>query len=241
MGDGVFVSYLRVSTKEQGRSGLGLEAQRAAVAAYLNGGCWRLVAEYVEIESGRKADRPQLAAALAHCRATGARLVVAKIDRLARNVHFLSGLMESGADFVAADMPSINRLTAHIYAAVAEDEARRISERTRDALAAAKARGTKLGGTRRRKTTTPAGAAGEIVMALNDEARARAVTARRIKAASRLEDLRPIVETVRAAIGPDASLRQIAAELTARSIKTPSGNDNWQAVQVRRILSAQVG
>lgn len=238
MAEGVFVSYLRVSTKEQGRSGLGLEAQRAAVAAYLNGGCWKLVAEYVEIESGRKADRPQLAAALAHCRATGARLVVAKIDRLARNVHFLSGLMESGADFVAADMPSINRLTAHIYAAVAEDEARRISERTRDALAAAKARGTKLGGTRRRKTTTEAGQAGEVVMALTDDVRAAAVCARRDKAALRLADLRPIVEKVRADLGPGASLRQLAAELTARSVKTPAGKDGWQAVQVGRILSS---
>ncbi len=140
------VAYLRVSTDKQGRSGLGLEAQRAAVvrhAAASAGGS--IIGEHVEVESGRKKDRPQLAAALADCRARRAVLVIAKLDRLARNVHFVAGLMESGVEFVASDMPTVNRLTVHILAVVAEEEARMISARTKAALDAAKARGVKLG------------------------------------------------------------------------------------------------
>src|SRR5215472_3856743 len=131
MATGKFVSYLRVSTERQGRSGLGLEAQRKAVEDYLNGGAWHLLHEYVEIESGRRNDRPQLAAALALAKATGATVVIAKLDRLARNVAFISNLMESGVEFVAADMPMANRLTVHVLAAVAGRRAR-----ARDDLAA---------------------------------------------------------------------------------------------------------
>ncbi len=145
MAAGKFISYLRVSTDKQGRSGLGLEAQREAVSSWLNGGCWQLLQEFIEIESGKKNDRPQLREALAGCKATGATLVVAKLDRLARNVAFVSALMESGVDFLAVDFPTANRLTIHILAAVAEHEAQAISDRTRAALARAKARGTKLG------------------------------------------------------------------------------------------------
>jgi DNA invertase Pin-like site-specific DNA recombinase len=140
-----FVAYYRVSTDKQGRSGLGLEAQRAAVEAHVVDARGRVAAEFIEVESGRKRDRPQLAAALAAARAHRAILVIAKLDRLARNVHFVSGLMESGVEFVAADMPTVNRLTVHILAAVAEEEARMISARTKAALAAAKARGVPLG------------------------------------------------------------------------------------------------
>jgi Resolvase, N terminal domain len=120
MAEGKFVSYLRVSTDKQGRSGLGLEAQRDAVSRYLNGGRWKLVAEYVEVESGKRNSRPQLQAAISHAKATGAKLVIARLDRLARNLHFVSSLQERGVDFVAADMPDANRLTIHIIAAVAE-------------------------------------------------------------------------------------------------------------------------
>jgi len=134
-----FVAYYRVSTDKQGRSGLGLEAQRAAVAVHIAGALGAVAAEFVEVESGRRRDRPQLAAALAAARAHRAILVIAKLDRLARNVHFVSGLMESGVEFVAADLPTVNRLTVHILAAVAEEEARMISARTKAALAAAKA------------------------------------------------------------------------------------------------------
>jgi len=142
------VAYYRVSTPKQGRSGLGLEAQRHAVEGYLNGGDWQIVGEFTEIETGKRADRPALAKALAMCRLHGARLVIAKLDRLSRNAHFLLGLKESGVDFVAADMPNANRLTVGIMAMVAEDEAQRISQRTKAALAAAKRRGVKLGGDR---------------------------------------------------------------------------------------------
>lgn len=146
---GRFVAYYRVSTDEQGRSGLGLEAQRRAVRAYLDGGQSDLLAEFTEVETGKGrnalATRPQLAAALALCRKRKATLVIAKLDRLARNVAFVSGLMESRVPFVAADLPSADRFMLHVYAAVAEEEARTIGERTKAALAAAKARGVRLG------------------------------------------------------------------------------------------------
>src|SRR3954451_12613838 len=178
MADGRFVAYYRVSTDRQGRSGLGLDAQRAAVADYLNGGNWQLVAEFTEVESGRKNDRPELAKALTACRRIGAPLVIAKLDRLARNVAFVSNLMESGVEFTAVDFPTANRLTIHILAAVAEHEREMISARTKAALAAAKARGTKLG--------TPN---------LTDDARAKGrEVARKVlegRAAARAADLAP--------------------------------------------------
>lgn len=147
MAIGKFVTYYRVSTQRQGQSGLGLDAQRESVRQYLNGGSWDVVEEFVEVESGRKTDdqRPQLAAALAACKKQGAVLLVAKLDRLARNVYFVSGLMQAGVKFVAVDLPEANDLTIHLMAAFAEHEAKRTSERTRDALAAAKARGVVLG------------------------------------------------------------------------------------------------
>src|SRR5579862_1273650 len=148
MANGKFISYLRVSTAQQGASGLGLEAQRAAVLSYLNGGKWSLVQEVVEVESGKRADRPALATALRLCKKHRATLVIAKLDRLARNVAFIANLVESGVEFVAVDMSQANKFTVHIMAAVAEQEAEAISKRTRAALAAAKARGTQLGGRR---------------------------------------------------------------------------------------------
>src|SRR5262249_23163600 len=120
MARGKFIGYLRVSTEKQGQSGLGLEAQRKAIEDYLNGGRWELIAEYVAIESGKRSDRPELAAVLVHSKATGAILVIAKLDRLSRNVAFISNRMESGVEFVAADMPMANRLPVHVLAAVAE-------------------------------------------------------------------------------------------------------------------------
>src|ERR1700733_3303859 len=118
---GKFVSYLRVSTKRQGESGLGLEAQREAVTTYLNGGRWRLVEEFVEVESGRRDDnRPELEKAFAACRAFNAKLVIAKLDRLSRDAHFLLGLDKAGVEFIAVDMPHANRLTVGIMALVAE-------------------------------------------------------------------------------------------------------------------------
>src|SRR5215210_250041 len=149
MTEGRFVSYLRVSTDRQGRSGLGLEAQRKAVEDFLNGGCWDLIAEFVEVESGKRDDRPKLAEALALCRLHKATLVIAKLDRLSRDAHFLLGLQkelqQAGLRFVAADMPEANELTVGIMAVVAQAERKMISARTKAALAAAKARGVRLG------------------------------------------------------------------------------------------------
>ena len=157
MAEGKFVSYLRVSTARQGRSGLGLEAQRQAVEDFLNGGNWQLVKEFVEVESGKKADRPQLAKAFQLCRLIGAKLVIAKLDRLSRDAHFLLGLEKAGVDFVAADMPQANRLTIGIMAVMAQHEREMISERTKAALAAAKRRGVKLGGDRGARFTAKHG------------------------------------------------------------------------------------
>jgi DNA invertase Pin-like site-specific DNA recombinase len=140
-----FVSYYRVSTAQQGASGLGLEAQREAVSRHVAGAQGVIVAEFQEVESGKKNDRPQIAAALAACRLRHATLIIAKLDRLARTVHFISSLMESGVDFVACDNPHATHLTIHILAAVAEHEREMISARTIAALAAAKARGVRLG------------------------------------------------------------------------------------------------
>jgi DNA invertase Pin-like site-specific DNA recombinase len=131
---GRYVAYYRVSTARQGRSGLGLEAQRQAVGEHLNGGNWKLVGEYTEVESGKRSDRPKLAEALKACRLQGAKLIIAKLDRLACNVAFISNLMESKVEFEAVDFPQANRLTIHIMAAIAEHEAKMISDRTRAAL-----------------------------------------------------------------------------------------------------------
>jgi DNA invertase Pin-like site-specific DNA recombinase len=142
------VAYYRVSTKKQGASGLGLEAQQAAVQAYAKQCGGTIAAEFVEVESGKRADRPKLAEAISRARGLRGVLVVAKLDRLARSVAFTSALMDSGVEFVACDNPHANRLTIHILAAVAENEARAASQRTTEALAAAKARGVKLGSAR---------------------------------------------------------------------------------------------
>lgn len=140
------VAYYRVSTARQGASGLGLEAQRDTVTRYAAANGYTISGEHVEVETGTaKRSRPVLAMALAECKRTGATLLIAKLDRLARNVHFVSGLMESGIPFVACDNPSVTPLTLHVLAAVAEQEAKAISTRTREALAAAKRRGVKLG------------------------------------------------------------------------------------------------
>ena len=143
---GKWVSYLRVSTDRQGKSGLGLEAQREAVANYLNGGQWTLAAELVEVEGGKRNDRPQLTAALALCKKLKAKLIVARLDRLSRNLAFLAKLIESGVTFVAADMPHANKMTLQVLAVFAEHEREAISARTKAALQAAKARGVTLGG-----------------------------------------------------------------------------------------------
>jgi DNA invertase Pin-like site-specific DNA recombinase len=140
------IAYYRVSTQKQGQSGLGLEAQKTSVMKFAQARGLGIAAEYTEVETGtRKRHRPELELALMEARARGAVLLIAKLDRLARNVAFISALMDSGVDFIAVDMPQANKLTIHILAAVAENEAELISQRTKAALAAAKARGVKLG------------------------------------------------------------------------------------------------
>jgi DNA invertase Pin-like site-specific DNA recombinase len=221
MATGRFIAYYRVSTARQGRSGLGLEAQQSAVREYLNGGRWTLCGEFTEVESGKRSDRPQLAKALAACRLHKATLVIAKLDRLARNVAFIANLMESGVDFVAVDMPTANRLTVHILAAMAEHEAVAISARTKAALAAAKARGVRLGGDR-----------GNLPAVARRGARA-SVAARQRVAADRARDLAVVIEELRAE--GCASLRQIAAGLNERTITAPRGGA-WQVGQVASLL-----
>jgi DNA invertase Pin-like site-specific DNA recombinase len=156
MASGAFVAYFRVSTARQGRSGLGLEAQRSAVLDYLNGGRWDLKADFTEVESGSHDERPELARALAACRVYGAKLIVAKLDRLSRDARFLMNLKAAGVRFVIADMPEANELTVDLFSVLAEHERRVISERTKAALAAAKRRGVKLGGHRDRITPSAA-------------------------------------------------------------------------------------
>ena len=212
---GKWFSYLRVSTDKQGKSGLGLESQRKAVADFLNGGRWELLSEFVEVESGSRNNRPQLAAALAACKKHKAKLVIAKLDRLARNVNFVSGLMETGIKFVAADMPFANKLTIHILAAVAEHEREAISARTKAALAAAKARGVKLGGPKLRL------------------AQLNGAIANKAEADRFASNTLPLIREAQK-IGA-SSLRAIAKVLNDRGVRTARGG-KWAAPQVRDIL-----
>jgi DNA invertase Pin-like site-specific DNA recombinase len=217
---GAYVSYLRVSTDRQGRSGLGLEAQRRAVTDYLDVGRWTLISELVEIESGARNDRPRLAEALALCRLHGATLLIAKLDRLSRDAHFLLGLQKAGVRFVAADMPEANEMVVGIMAVVAQAERKMISVRTRAALIAVKARGRTLG--------NPANLANQAA------GRERSATVRIKIADRRAADLAPIVASIREAGA--ASLRQIAARLNERAIPTARGG-TWSAAQVQNLLT----
>jgi DNA invertase Pin-like site-specific DNA recombinase len=216
MATGRFVAYYRVSTAQQGRSGLGLEAQREAVLRYLNGGDWALSAEFTEVESGKRdTNRPQLAQALEACHLTGATLVIAKIDRLSRDAHFLLGLQKAGVEFIAVDMPNANRLTVGIMALVAQEEREAISARTRAALAAAKARGVTLGGWKGGpKVDTEAGR-----------------EAQRRQADAFAQGLAAIVVPMRQ---QGASLRDIAKAMSDRGIRTARGGA-WNAALVRSV------
>lgn len=228
-----FVAYLRVSTDRQGKSGLGLEAQQAAITAFLRPGDRLLVPPFVEVESGRRADRPKLAEALARCRATGATLLVAKLDRLARNARFLLSVVEGTgeAGVVFLDLPNlpagpVGKFMLTQMAAVAELEAGLISQRTKGALAAAKARGTKLGGDRGYRPPSPpdAKAGGDASGAVRSLAADHAA----FRVAATIEDARN---------GGATSLRQLANALMARGVPTPSGEGAWTATAVRRVLA----
>lgn len=219
-----YIAYYRVSTQKQGASGLGLEAQQEAVARHLGGSASELVGEFVETETGKGADalakRPQLRAALEACRKLGAKLLIAKLDRLARNVHFITGLMEAAkgngrnaVKFVACDMPEANDLTIHIMAAFAEHEAKRISERTKDALKAAKARGKRLG------------VAGAANLQPNIEMRQAAAAGFAHKMRGQIEGFRL----------RGLSQRQMVEELNSLGVRTTNGSE-WSLIQLQRIM-----
>jgi DNA invertase Pin-like site-specific DNA recombinase len=218
------VIYRRVSTRDQGQSGLGLEAQRATTEAYARQYGAPIIGIYTEVETGTTSDRPDLKRAIAHARRSKATLVISKLDRLARNVAFTSALMQSGVNFVCCDNPHANKLTIHILAAIAEHEAEMISQRTKEALAAYKARGGKLGGQRpecrnlspeaRRKGAQKAG---EAARQAADEA---------------YTDLLPTVQELKA---EGLSLRAIAEKLNAEGHTTRRGRF-WNPVQIARLL-----
>lgn len=203
-----YVAYYRVSTAKQGTSGLGLAAQEAAVRAFVAG---EPIAAFTEVESGKRDDRPQLAAALAHAKRHKATLVIAKLDRLARDVHFISGLLKSGVEIRACDIPTANRMVLHIMAAVAEGEREMISERTKAALAAAKARGVRLG------TPDTQRLAQERHVAADAHARA----------------LHPLVAKLW--LEGVTTVRDVAAALNATGARTPTGG-KWHATSVQRLL-----
>jgi len=209
--EGNFVAYYRVSTERQGRSGLGLDAQKKAVADYLNGGNWTLAGEFTEVETGKRNDRPELLKAMALCRRRKAKLVIAKLDRLSRNVAFIAALMESKVEFVAVDNPHATKLTIHILSAVAEHEREMIAARTKAALQAAKARGVRLGRNGAER--------------LAPEYKAAALY--------RAQHLAPVLAELRS---QGLSVRGMARELNARSIKPPKGKA-WHAVTVQRVLA----
>lgn len=215
-----FVAYYRVSTDKQGRSGLGLDAQREAVARHAAGLGGRVVAAFEEVESGRRGDRPQLALAMAECRLRRCVLLIAKLDRLARDAHFLLGLEKAGIEFVAADMPYANRLTIGVMALVAEEEARATSARTKAALAAAKVRGIRLGNPQLRP--------GDAETAIGARAAWSAA------AAQRAAEVLPYLDAARRAGA--TTLQQLADALIARGVRTPRGGEVWRPWQVRRVL-----
>jgi DNA invertase Pin-like site-specific DNA recombinase len=223
------VAYFRVSTKQQGESGLGLEGQQAAVETYARQAGLTVVARYTEVESGKRADRPELARALAHARRNKGTLVVAKLDRLSRDPDFLGAMMKASVDFVCCDMPTANKLTIRIMAAVAEQEREAISARTKAALAAAKARGTLLGSAR------PGHWDGREESRLAGLQKARIVAAKTLRetADAAYSDLAPVLTELR---GRGLSLQAIANELTSQGHTTRRGMP-WNAVQVSRVLA----
>lgn len=226
-----FVAYYRVSTAKQGASGLGLGAQKRAVTDFLAGGTGELVGEFEEVESGKLDRRPQLEAAMDLCRLTGSRLIIAKLDRLSRDVHFLTGLEKQGVDFVACDMPTANRLTVHIMAAVAQQEREAISARTKAALGTIKSRlaggeeyVSRRSGLVIKRLGNPAG----LTVARPDLG-TRAIVE---KADRFAETVRPFIDRLR---GEKLSLAAVASQLNAQHILTARGGA-WTAMAVKRVL-----
>src|SRR5215475_6418865 len=231
-----FVSYCRVSTAKQGRSGLGLEAQRSAINDFLNGGQWKLIAEYVEVETGKNDDRPELRKALHQAKVTGATLVIAKLDRLSRNLRFIAELQESKVKFVCADMPDATELTIHIFASLAQHERKVISERTKRTLQAVKELEADpiKAKERRRLGKKPLGNPnGAAPLRRADKGNKAAVVEIKAKADRHAADVLPIIEDLRA--NGAVTLLAIAAELNERPILTARGG-NWYPTSVKRLL-----
>ena len=226
-----FVGYLRVSTARQGKSGLGLEAQREALQGYLSSTGGRLVAELVEVESGKRNDRPELQRAIRRAKVSGARLLIAKMDRLSRNAAFLLALRDSGVRFVAADLPNADETVVGIMAVIAQRERELIAQRTKDALAVARKRLAKEG----RALGNPNGAA-----ALRRAAKGNCAAVARIvaNASTRAEAFRDVFEDIDPAGA--LSLRKLAGELNRREIEAPRGG-TWHPVQVARIKARLAG
>lgn len=221
---GKVVAYYRVSTDRQGRSGLGLEAQRAAVEAFIRDRGGELMASFVEVESGKRNDRPELTKALRAAKMAAAKLLIAKLDRLSRNAAFLLLLQESGVRFVAVDMPEADNFTVGILALVAQREREMISTRTKAALAAAKARGQRLGNT---ATLRPG---------IGREA---ALSAHQAMAAARAKEVLEEITQLRSE--GHTSAKAIARELTRRGVVTAQGKAKWSATQVARVLARSEG
>lgn len=218
-----YIAYYRVSTVKQGQSGLGLEAQRASVADYLAGVKGELINEYTEIQSGKKNNRLELDKALRKCRLTGATLLIAKLDRLSRNAAFLMNLQESAIKFIACDMPEANNLTVGLMACLADYERVLISNRTKEALKAAKARGVKLGNPKLDQVRC------------TDTTAAR--TARVEKAKERNTEILEVINEIQSNAGSELSLRQISKQLNEAGYTTARGKA-WQATSVMRVLAA---
>jgi DNA invertase Pin-like site-specific DNA recombinase len=221
MSDRPLVVYYRVSTQQQKRSGLGLLAQQDSAGRYIAANPGRVLAALTEIESGRSKDRPQLKEALRLCRIYKAKLIIARLDRLARSVSMIAGLLESDVDFVAADMPLANRFTIHILAAVAEYEARLISERIKAAFAAAKARGKKFGNPK------------PETQGFSDAARKAGVRAQRERSKKRALDFLPLLCELR---DRGLTIQEIARHLTAIGVERPRGGAAWGHCTVRRMF-----
>jgi DNA invertase Pin-like site-specific DNA recombinase len=219
---GLYVSYLRVSTKYQGAGGLGISAQRKAITDYLNGGRWELLREFVEVESGKRSDnRPMLQQAFDECMRTGACLLIARLDRLSRNSAFIHNLLESKTRFVACDMPNVNDMTIRVFAVMAQEFRESISLRTKEALQAAKARGVTLG--------SPKGIAKEVSL----KGAARSLEARQKKAQEFAERVYPIIREHRDA---GLSLKAISKRLSERKQLTPRGTTKWTPTLVKRVI-----
>ena len=218
-----YIAYYRVSTVKQGQSGLGLEAQKASVADYLAGVSGELINEYTEIQSGKKNNRLELDKALRKCRLTGATLLIAKLDRLSRNAAFLMNLQESAIKFIACDMPEANNLTVGLMACLADYERVLISNRTKEALKAAKARGVKLGNPKLDQVRC------------TDTTAAR--TARVEKAKERNTEILEVINEIQSNAGSELSLRQISKQLNEAGYTTARGKA-WQATSVMRVLAA---